>query len=224
MMIGMIVGIGPAATDYYYRALIKDLAATGDKLELVMAHADTPTLLANQASNNVAAQVDIYLTLTECLAKAGAERIAITSIAGHFCIDDFLQRSPLPVINLIDSVQQALNERAYKRVGLLGTKGVMATCFYGKLLGVEMMAASGAALDRVHEAYVTMAASGHVKDWQRAVFQQVGEALVREEGCECVLLAGTDLALVYDGTRDPGFPILDCALVHAKDIAKAARG
>ena len=50
--IGMIVGIGPAATDYYYRYLISALAREGRDLQLTMAHADTPTLLRHHAENS----------------------------------------------------------------------------------------------------------------------------------------------------------------------------
>src|SRR5664279_5574141 len=57
MHIGLIVGIGPAATDYYYRYLISALARAGQDLDLTMAHADTSTLLRNQSEGNVKAQV-----------------------------------------------------------------------------------------------------------------------------------------------------------------------
>jgi len=40
MHVGLIVGVGPAATDLYYRFLITTLAARGVDLELTMAHAD----------------------------------------------------------------------------------------------------------------------------------------------------------------------------------------
>ncbi len=63
MHIGLIVGIGPAATDFYYRRLIAALAAAGTPLELTMAHADMPTLLRNQAAGDAGAQVAIYLRL-----------------------------------------------------------------------------------------------------------------------------------------------------------------
>ncbi len=67
MHIGLIVGIGPAATDFYYRYLIAAAARIGRDLELTVAHADTPTLLRNQSTANDQAQVDIYLRLTERL-------------------------------------------------------------------------------------------------------------------------------------------------------------
>ena len=83
MPIGMIVGIGPAATDYYYRYLISAMTKAGCDLQLTMAHADTPTLLRHQTENNQAAQVEIYLQLAVRLKRCGIERIAVTSIAGH---------------------------------------------------------------------------------------------------------------------------------------------
>ena len=43
--IGLIGGIGPAATDYYYRKIIAAYAESGLELELTIAHADAPTLL-----------------------------------------------------------------------------------------------------------------------------------------------------------------------------------
>jgi len=89
MHIGMIVGIGPAATDYYYRYLISAMAKAGHDLNLTMAHADTPTLLRHQAENNQAAQVAIYERLANRLMRCGVETIAVTSIAGHFCIEAF---------------------------------------------------------------------------------------------------------------------------------------
>ena len=56
MQIGLIGGIGPAATDYYYRRLIAGFAARGASLDMTIAHADTPTLLANQTNGAAAVQ------------------------------------------------------------------------------------------------------------------------------------------------------------------------
>ena len=45
--IGLIGGIGPAATDYYYRRIIAAYAESDLELGLTIAHADAPTLLRN---------------------------------------------------------------------------------------------------------------------------------------------------------------------------------
>lgn len=96
MHIGMIVGIGPAATDFYYRSLIRRMADQGVALELTMVHADAPTLLRNQEAGQTRAQVEIYEKLTRRLKESGASAVAVTSVAGHFCIDEFADVSSLP--------------------------------------------------------------------------------------------------------------------------------
>jgi aspartate racemase len=92
MHIGVIGGIGPAATDFYYRRLIAAFASKKTPLELTIAHADAPTLLNNLASNDKAGQAAIFTRLTKRLAAAGANCVAITSIAGHFCMTPLRQR------------------------------------------------------------------------------------------------------------------------------------
>ena len=221
MHIGLIVGIGPAATDYYYRHLIAAAARAGKDLELTMAHADTPTLLRNQARGSVQAQVDIYLRLTERLQRAGIEQLAVTSIAGHFCIDAFKAVSPVPVIDLLEVIRIEVKRRSLRRVGLLGTRVVMESRFYGVLDGVEVIAPVQD-LTEVHEAYVAMASAGVATPAHREVFIRAGLAMTRTAGCESILLAGTDLALVFGKGVESGFDILDCAQAHALAIADAA--
>jgi aspartate racemase len=221
MHIGLIGGIGPASTDFYYRRLISTFARNKAALELTIVHADTPTLLNNLASNDAASQVGIYMKLTNRLAAAGAECVAITSIAGHFCVDAFKASSVLPVVDMISEVNRALAQRAFKRIGILGTRTVMETRFYGGISTIEVVPPSGRDLQDVHEAYVAMAATGIVTEAQRAVFTTVSKNLLKEFQVEAIMLGGTDLALVFN-ERDTEFPLIDCAGIHADVIANLA--
>ena len=104
MQIGLIGGIGPAATDYYYRSLIAEFANRQETLDLTIVHADTPTLLDNLERNDIEAQVAIYSRLADRLVSSGAECVVVTSIAGHFCIDTFKKVSPLHVVDMLTEV------------------------------------------------------------------------------------------------------------------------
>ena len=219
MQIGLIGGIGPAATDYYYRRLIAAFAARQAALDLTIVHADVPTLLANLGSNNVAAQVAIYARLTERLVKAGAGCVVVTSIAGHFCIEAFKAVSPLPVVDMIAEVNAAIRQRGLKRIGILGTRTVMQTRFYGGIESAEVI--SPDAVDAVHDAYVSMAAAGVVTDAQRTVFGTACRQLLDAAGVEAIMLGGTDLALVFDEST-AGFPLVDCAGIHADAVVRLA--
>ena len=157
MHIGLIGGIGPAATDFYYRRLIATFASKKAALELTIVHADAPTLLSNLASNNATAQVANYVRLTKRLVAAGAECVVVTSIAGHFCIDQFKVPSPLPVVDMISEVNRAIKRRGLKRIGILGTRTVMETRFYGGVPSAQIIPPSGQDLDDVHQAYIEMA-------------------------------------------------------------------
>jgi aspartate racemase len=206
---GPVGGIGPAATDFYYRRLISTFAGKKAALELTIVHADTPTLLGNLASNDSASQVAIYMKLTNRLAAAGAGCVAITSVAGHFCIDAFKASSVLPVVDLIFEVSRALGQRPFVRIGILGTRTVMETRLYGGVSRVEIVPPSGQDLEDVHQAYVAMAASGTVTEAQSAVLAAVSKRLLKESGVEAICSE----APIRTGfnERDTEFPLIDCA-------------
>lgn len=223
MHIGLIGGIGPGATDFYYRRLISTFAGKNARLELTIVHADAPTLVSNLANNDAAAQTAIYMRLTSRLVSAGAECVGVTSIGGHFCIDAFKAVSPLPVVDMISEVSRAIETRGLKRIGILGTRTVMETRFYGRIANAEVIPPSGPDLDDVHQAYISMATSGFVTDYQRSVFNAVIHRLLEDQGAEAILLGGTDLALAIS-EQTAEFPLVDCAGIHADAIAQLAVG
>jgi aspartate racemase len=122
---------------------------------------------------------------------------------------------------MISEVNRAIEQRAFERIGILGTRTVMETRLYGGVSRVEVVPPSGQDLEDVHEAYVAMAASGIVTQAQSAVFAAVSKQLFKESGVEAIMLGGTDLALAFN-ERDTEFPVIDCAGIHADAIAKLA--
>lgn len=216
MHIGLIAGIGPAATDFYYRGLIDRHVAAGVPLDLTMAHADVREMSRNLVGGNPTRQAEIFAGLVQRMKGAGAEAAVITSMGGHFCVKELMAISPLPVLNAIPAVDAALAKRGLKKIGILGTRTVMESHLYGGIPSVEVVPTEGAALDRVHDNYVAMATIGHLTEAQRQVFFEAGRDLCAR-GAEAVMLGGTDLFLAFAG-HDPGFPVIDCADVHVDAI------
>ena len=221
MQIGLIGGIGPAATDYYYRSLIAEFASRQEMLDLTIVNADTPTLLDNLERNDTEAQVAIYSRLTDRLVSSGAECVVVTSIAGHFCIDTFKEISPLHVVDMLTEVNEAIKARKLDRVGIIGTRTVMETRFYSGISTAEVIPPSGNTLDDVHSAYVEMAASGSVTSSQRTVFDSACKQLFEEAEVDAIMLGGTDLVLVYDDLQTD-FPLVDCAAIHVNAVVQTA--
>jgi aspartate racemase len=81
MHIGLIGGIGLAATEFYYRGLIDRHAGSGAHLDLTIAHADVRELTQNLANNDKRKQADIFVRLVTRLTAAGSGAAAVTSMA-----------------------------------------------------------------------------------------------------------------------------------------------
>jgi aspartate racemase len=222
MHIGLIAGIGPAATDFYYRGLIERHAASGIPLELTMAHADVREMGKNLSERQPKRQAEIFARLIGRLKAAGAEAAAVTSMGGHFCINELLPISPLPLVHGIHAVDDAIKKSGLKRIGVLGTRTVMETRLYGGVSTAELLAPEGTALDEVHDAYSTMAQAGRVTEQQREVFLREGERLVRR-GAEAIMLGGTDLFLAFQSRPAP-FPLVNCADIHVEAIYGRSSG
>jgi aspartate racemase len=221
MHIGLIGGIGPAATDFYYRRLISLFADNQVPLELTIVHADTRTLLSNLAGKKADEQVEIYMKLTDRLVSAGAQCVVVTSIAGHFCIEPFQALSPLPVIDMIAEIGSVITRRDLKRIGILGTRTVMETRLYGSIANAEVLPPRGKALADVHEAYVELAATGILTEAQRDVFHAAIKVMLGEDKAEAIMLGGTDLTTAFN-ERESAFPLIDCAGIHVDAVARIA--
>src|SRR5215510_5039707 len=202
MHIGLIGGIGPAATEFYYRQLVAASVERGRPLELTIVHAD------------------VFRGLAARLQGAGADRVAITSMAGHFCVREFEAVSPLPVVNATQAIRAELARRQITDVGMLGTRVVMESQLYGALSDVTVRLPDGDDLVTTDREYIAMARAGRASDEQRAFFFRMGRAL-HEAGAQVVLLAGTDLFLAFDG-RESGVTTIDCATVHVEALARLA--
>jgi aspartate racemase len=211
-----IGGIGPAATELYYRGLIDRHRASERLLDLTIAHADVGEMVRNLASHDAKKQAGVFGKLLRRVKAAGAKIAAVTSMGGHFCIRELEAISPIPLLNALPAVDAAITERAYKTIGITGTRMVMETRLYGAISSATVLAPEGDEFEAVQANYGAMVTVGRVTDDQRRVFFRAGRGLV-DRGAEAVLLGGTDLFLAFQG-QDCRFPVLDLADVHIDPI------
>ena len=171
MHIGLIGGIGPKATSFYYQRIVQLFGAAAKPLSLTIVHTDIGLLAKNMASGNADAQASEYRRVTDQLVGAGADSVAITSLGGAFCADQFAQISPLPIMDGPTAMAQHLRETAVTRVGILGTTAVMGSKLYGKLHGVcEALTPADDgddAMAQAHADYAALAMNGAATEQQR---------------------------------------------------------
>ena len=190
-------------------------------MELTIVHADAREMVRNAGAGDADAQAKIFAGFAGRLRAAGADAVAVTSMGGHFCIDALEAISPLPVLNGVTAMNDYLNRCGLGRVGVLGTRYVMETGFYGKVSGIDLVRPPDADIAAAHDAYVGLATAGRVTEAQRDTLQAAGREMTDAQGAEAIVLGGTDMFLAFEG-RDPGFPIIDAAEVHIAAIFAAA--
>jgi len=219
MHIGLIGGIGPAATEFYYRALVRSHTAAGARLELTIANADLHEMVRNMEAGQPEAQAAAFARHVDQLKAGGCGAVAVTSMGGHFCIKELESRSSLPIINAIPEMDRYFAALGVRRVGLLGSRPAMESKLYG-VSSVEVIAPSADDLPTVHATYVSMAMAGAATDRHRDYFEVAARKLL-QAGAEVIVLGGTDLFLAYEG-RTPDYPVVDSALVHADAITRVS--
>lgn len=104
-------------------------------------------------------------------------------------------------------------------IGLIGGLGIGASIHYYRELAAAHEADEIAAIDQT---YRQMARSGYGSPAQRDALTALAMTLCARGRLDAVLLAGTDLSLVFDDTTT-AFPHLDCAAAHIRAIMRAYR-
>lgn len=222
MHIGLIGGIGPAATLVYYQRLCARMRELEAPLELTIVQADVFTLIKNNLADRRDDQAAIYAVLIDRLKAAGAECVGITSLGGHFCFDETARISSLPLVSAVAPLDAYFADQGIGCVGLLGTRVVMRTRLYGQLHRTKAVARDED-IDRLGQLYQDVAVAGVCTDAQRAAFFDAGRRMVQEQGADAIVLAGTDLGLAFDG-HETGYRVIDALNVHVALLADLAAG
>lgn len=221
MHIGLIGGIGPAATIAYYTKLIAAFDGAELPLALTMTHADIKVLNQNASANRTEDQAEVFASHLYQLAAAGCDVALITALTGHFCFEETLQRSPLPLINGIDVIDRYCAGQDIKTLGLLGSPTVLKSKLFGRL-NASTVVVPQEDIDGLGQTYMELAQTGACTTENRSKFFKAGEAMIEEQNAEAVLLAGTDLGLAFNGYT-PGFRVIDALDLHVQEILTLAK-
>lgn len=220
MHIGLIGGIGPAATIAYYSRLISAFKNAGIPLELTIVHADIASLVANAGANKKREQAEIFANHLSQLAGAGCDVAMITAMTGHFCFDETEPLSPIPLINATKLVDDYCDANNIKSVGLLGSPPVLATHLFGLLRSPATIVAN-TEVEKIGATYMELANTAFCSEENRTFLINAGAKMVSEQGAQAVLLAGTDLGLAFDG-QETSYPVIDALEVHVAALVKMA--
>src|SRR6476469_8168310 len=217
-ILGLVGGLGPGATVHYYSGLIAAHKAQGRVARMLIAHADVdhgrPLAEAGKL-DELARYLNGFIDQT---AAAGAEMAAIVAVTPHICSAQLTPLLKIPLIDMVQTVADAIKARGLKRIALFGTRSTVASRMFGRLgVDVEVVMPQPAEIDEINNAYLDVVYDRNTPATLDRL-RELAHTLIRRDGAEAVLLAGTDLSMVMN-EGNTGFPTLDCAGVHIAEIA-----
>jgi aspartate racemase len=215
--LGLIGGLGAGATVYYYRKLLAAHEAQGRVPRMLIAHADVNRARA-LAEENKREELAVYLNgLIKSMAAGGAEFTAIVAATPHICAAELTRISPLPLIDMVSEIAEAVRLRGLRRIALFGTRSTVESRMFGRL-GVGVVMPKPDEIDFIHSTYLDVLYDRSTPA-QIDRLRELAHTLVTRDGAESVLLAGTDLTMVMN-EDNAGFPTIDCARVHIDAIVR----
>ena len=217
--VGIVGGLGVGATVHYYERIAGACKARGVVPDLVIVHADVDYgqgLVRAGTAHAVDEGGEIIRQLVEL---AGAAAAAIPAVTPHICIAETIRRTPVPIISIVDPIAAELRARKLSRVALFGTTFTMEGGLWGLLSGVEIVKPQPDEIAFIGQAYQRILDTQRADAGDAAGLRGIAHELQRRDGVEAILLAGTDLAVMFDETT-AGFPAIDVARLHIDAIVE----
>jgi len=174
-------------------------------------------------SGDWAAVGEIMLSSANKLAKVGADFLICPDNTIHQALPYFESRSPLPWMHIAEVVASEAVSRGFRRIGLTGTKYLVASEVYPQKLaarGVEYLRPNADEREEINRIIMEELVYGVFKPEAVGYFQNVMSRL-KSEGCDAVVLGCTEIPLIMGDANSP-LPTLDSTRLLARAALRRA--
>lgn len=131
--VGVIGGLGPMATVYFYDMVVRltDAKTDQEHIDMVIANrATTPDRTDYIIGKSDVSPVDVLKKDAKRLENFGSDFIVITCNTAHFFYNEISEEVSIPVLNIIEETIKHAKEKNHKKLGILATTGNINTKLY----------------------------------------------------------------------------------------------
>jgi aspartate racemase len=180
------------------------------------------TMLRLAAANDRSALVAYLSSALQVLWQAGAGFAACASNTPHLVFDALEQRSPLPLISIVDEARSEAVRLGMKRLGLFGTSFTMQGSFYPESFaaaGLTVVTPTEAEQTLIHTKYMQELVPGRFRAETRNEFVKILQRMAERDRIDALILGGTELSLLFAAECESlDLPLLDTASIHVDAI------
>lgn len=224
--IGLIGGLGPEATVDYYKEIIHFFNGAGNELvypEIIIYSVNMSDLLAMMQQKEYDQLVIFLVDKIESLANAGAQFAAITANTPHIIFDRVKEKSPIPLISIVEATCREAAKRNLKKPGLFGTGFTMNSTFYRDVFAkenIEVVVPQPSDKELINFKLFSEIELGIFKEETKQQLIQIIEKMVREQCIDSIILGCTEFPLILKDTEYAGVPVLNTTQIHVKEIVE----
>ena len=196
--LGVLGGMGPQATQVFYQFVLDRTDAVRDQDHLpalILSDTKMPDRTAAILSGDSEGLYGRLLADAKMLENCGCTAIAIPCNTSHYFVDRLQGDIGVPIIHMIRETAAALAAAGKKRPAILATDGTIQSGLYQKecaALGLEAVAPDADTQTLVMSIIYDEIKQG--EQGSREKFAQIDRA-VRKAGCDCAILACTELSV-----------------------------
>ncbi len=216
---GVLGGMGPAASAHFYTLLTKftKAACDGEHMKVVLVSApDIPDRSAFILGKSRQNPLPIMQEAAGALVCAGAELVAVPCNTAEYFYEGLQKACPVPVLRTAYESAVFAAKCGVRRLGIMATEGTVRAGIYHRALA-ELGIIPVAPSERSQSLLNAIIYGGIKKSCppDKAAFRAIAEELF-SCGCDAVVIGCTELSLVPLDEADKKYSFIDSLEVLAK--------
>ena len=207
-MLGVIGGMGPAATADFFAKLIEETPASCDEEHIPTLIVSDPRLPGRPAAilEHGPSPLPALLATRDKLLAAGATMLAMPCNTAHYWYEDLVRDCPVPFVSIVEASCDAARQIAppVTPVGLIGTRATLVAGIFDRRLR-----AAGYPVLLPSESELTATILPSIRLVKEGRPLQAGELLapavqaLLDRGAAAVILACTETPVALDAVASP---------------------
>lgn len=197
--LGILGGLGPMATVYFYEMLTEHTRVSCDQEHIniiISSRATTPDRTAYILGKSKENPLPVMVEEAHRLVSAGADVIVLPCNTAHYFYDELSRATGVPINQYYYRDGLLLSAKWYEKIGLLATEGTVQSQAYGNVCknsGISVAYPCRESQKLINEIIYDEIKQGKDADMEK--FGRVAYEL-RGQGCDTLVLGCTELSLL----------------------------
>ncbi len=198
-LLGILGGLGPMASAYFYELITAHTKAERDQdhIDIILSsRASTPDRTAFITGKSDDSPLPYMVEDAERLEVYGASVIVIPCNTAHYFVEEVRAHVKVPVPSIIEETSEHIRRAGYKKAGIMATAGTVKSGSYQEQL--EKRGLLWEIPDNIHQQYLHQLIYDDVKSGREPDIEKFYKIVkhLTDKGCDKLILGCTELSLI----------------------------